>query len=108
MTNIINHFWHHSRAEYVTNLREYHKLRSLNSNSLYIKVNGELIYDDIARRHLKASIKVPRTGRTVQQPTSKLIPIECIESYLQNNDPDKGVLQRLYIVLVEMQPSFVS
>ena len=25
----------------------------------------------------------------VQQPTSKLIPIECIESHLQNNDPDR-------------------
>ena len=36
-----------------------------------------------------ASIKVPRTGRTVQRPTNKLIPIECIESYLQNNYLDK-------------------
>ena len=36
-----------------------------------------------------ASVKVPRTSRTVHRPTNKLIPIECIESHLQNNDPDR-------------------
>ena len=109
LTNIINHFWHRWRTEYVTNLREYQKLRSLNNNSPYIKVNDVvLIHDDNAPRHLwrigrvieliksksdnevrGASVKVPRTGRTVQRPTNKLIPIECIESHLQNNDPDR-------------------
>ena len=93
----------------MTNLREYHKLRSLNNNSPYIKVNDVvLIHDDNAPRHLwrigrvieliksksdnevrGASVKVPRTGRTVQRPTNKLIPIECIGSRLQNNDTDR-------------------
>ena len=36
-----------------------------------------------------ASVKVPRTGRTVQRPTNKLILIECIELHLQNNDLDR-------------------
>ena len=36
-----------------------------------------------------ASVKVPRTGGTVQQPTNKLIPIECTESHLQNNNLDR-------------------
>ena len=89
----------------MTNLREYQKLRSLNNNSPYIKVNDVvLILDDNAPRHLSrigsvieliksksdnevrgALVKVPRTGRTGQRPTNKLIPIECIESHLKNN-----------------------
>ena len=36
-----------------------------------------------------ASVKVPMTSRTLQRFTSKLIPIECIESHLQNNDPHR-------------------
>ena len=36
-----------------------------------------------------ASGKVPRTDGTVQRPTRKLIPIECIELQLQNNDLGK-------------------
>ena len=109
LTDIINHFWHHWRTEYVTNLREYQKLRSLNNNLPFIKINDiVLIHDDNAPRYLwrigrvveliksksenevrGASPKVLRTGRTVQRPTNKLIPIECIKSHLQNNDPDR-------------------
>ena len=48
-TNIINHFWHRWGTEYVTNLCEYQKLRSLNNNSPYDVV---LIYEDNALRHL--------------------------------------------------------
>ena len=127
LTNITYHLWHRWHTEYVTNLREYQKLRSLNKNSLYIKVNDVvLIHNDNAPRHLwcigrvieltksksdnevrGASVKVPRTGRTVQRPNSKLMPIECIESHLQNNDSDR-VFQRLYNVLVEMKPSLAS
>ena len=53
LTNIINHFWHRWRSEYVTNLREYQKLRPLNNNSPCIKVNDVvLIHDDNAPGHL--------------------------------------------------------
>ena len=120
LTNIIHHFWHRWRTEYVTNLCEYQKLRSLNNNSPYIKVNDVLlIHDDNAPRHLwrivrvieliksksdnevrGALVKVPRTGRTVPRPINKLIPIDCIESHLQS--------KRLYNLLVEMQPSLES
>ena len=121
MTNIIiNHFWYRWRTEYETNLRECQKFRSLNNNSPHIKVNDAvLIHDDNAPRHLwgigrvieliksksgnevrVASVQVPRTGRTLQQPTNKLIPIECIESHIQNNDPD-----RLRSVLAPLQHS---
>ena len=106
LRNIINHFWHSWRTEYVTNLREYQKLRSLNNNSQYMKANDVVLtHDDNAPRLLwcicrvieliksksdnevrGASVKVPRTGRTVQRPTNKLI---SIESHLQNNDPDR-------------------
>ena len=107
LTNIINHFWHRWRTEYMANLREFQKF--IKKNSPYIKVNDVvLIHDDNAPRHkwymsrvielIKsksnnevrgASAKVPRTVRKVQRPTSKLIPIECIESHLQNNHPDR-------------------
>ena len=89
--------------------REYQKLRWLNNNSPYIRVNDVvLIHDDSALTHLwrisriielikhksdnevrGASVKVPRTGRTVQQPNIKSKPIECIKSHLQNNDPHR-------------------
>ena len=36
-----------------------------------------------------ASVKVPMTSRTLQRFTSKLIPVDCIESHLQNNDPHR-------------------
>ena len=53
LTNIINHFWHRWRSEYVTNLREYQKLRPLNNNSTCIKVKDVmLIRDDNAPGHL--------------------------------------------------------
>ena len=78
------------------NLREYHQLRLLNNNSSYIKVNDVvLIHSDNAPRHLwhigrvielaksksdnevrGASVDVPKTSRTVQQQTNKLILIE--------------------------------
>ena len=32
----------------------------------------------------------------MQRPTNKLTPIEPIVSYLQNNDPDKGVAEPLH------------
>ena len=80
LTNIINHFWHRWRTEYVTNLREYHKLRSLNNNSPYIKVNyvvlihemyhlwrigrlTELIKSKSDNEVREASVKVPRSVR---------------------------------------------
>ena len=102
LTNIINHFWHRWRTEYVTNLHDYYKLRSLlSNNSPYIKFNDVVfIRNDNAPRPLwriswvigqiksksdnevrAASVKVPRTGRMVQWPTNKLIPIECLESH---------------------------
>ena len=91
LTNIINHFWYRWLTKNVTNLREYQKLRSLNNNSAYVKVNDVvLIHDDDAPRHLwrigrvieliksksgnevrGASVKVLRTGRMVQRPTNK-------------------------------------
>ena len=55
LTNIVNHFWHRWRTEYVTNSPEYQKLRSLNSNSPYMKVNDVvLMHDDNTPRHLQA------------------------------------------------------
>ena len=109
LTIIINHFWYRWRTEYLTGLRKDQKLRSLNSNSPYIKVNDAVfIHGDNAPIHLwrigrlikliksksdnavkGTSVKVLRTGQTVQRPTNKLIPIECIESHLQNNDLDR-------------------
>ena len=91
LTNIINHFWYRWLTKNVTNLREDQKLRSLNNNSPYVKVNDVvLIHDDNAPRHLwridrvieliksksdnevrGASVKVLRTGRMVQRPTNK-------------------------------------
>ena len=91
LTNIINHFWYRWLTKNVTNLREYQKLRSLNNNSAYVKVNDVvLIHDDDAPRHLwrigrvieliksksgnevrGASVKVLRTDRMVQRPTNK-------------------------------------
>ena len=53
MTNIIYHFWHRWCNEYLTNLRECQKLRSLNNNSPYIKVNDVAsIHGHNAPRHL--------------------------------------------------------
>ena len=53
LTNIINHFWHRWHTEYVTSSREYNKLRLLNNNLPYIKVNDVLlIHDDNPPRHL--------------------------------------------------------
>ena len=99
-------------TEYVTNFREYQKLRSLNNNSPYIKVNDVLsIHDNNASRppclivrvieliksksdnevSRGASVQVPRTALTVQRPTNKLIPLESIELHLQNIDPDRSV-----------------
>ena len=109
LTNIISHFWYRWFAKYATDLRDCQKLGWLDNNSPYIRViDVVLIHDDNALRHLwrisriielikrksdnevrGASVKVPRTGRTVQQPTNKMIPIECIKSHLQNNDPDR-------------------
>ena len=78
-----------------------------------------LIHHDNAPRHLRrigrvieliisksdnevkgASVKVPRTGRTVQRPTNKLIPIKCIESLLQING-----MERLRSVSAPLQRS---
>ena len=55
LTNIVNHFWHLWRTEYVTNSPEYRKIRSLNNNSPYMKVNDVvLMHDDNTPRHLQA------------------------------------------------------
>ena len=109
LTNIISHFWHRWCAKYATDLREYQRLRWLDNNSPYIRVNDVvLIHDDNALRHLwpisriielikrksdnevrGASVKVPRTGRTAQQPNIKSKSIECIKLHLQNNDPHR-------------------
>ena len=104
-------------------------LRSLNNNSTYIKVDDVvLIHDDNAGRNLwridrviklikrksdseekETSVKVTRTGSTVQRPIEKLIPIECIEWHLQISDQiDEGFFPRLYNFLVGMFPLLTS